>query len=153
MGFYSQVMGAADVRLRSLAAKRLESSESIVATCRVWYSRPLRVPILAARYRDFVVLTDRRLMMYSAGWLTRLPRRRVLADRLADLTVTVVKTDRAIVLAHPGHPPMRLDFGTDAASTTARTALEALSARVPAEPASAPDHVDADQLAVGEATS
>lgn len=124
-------MGAADDRLRSLAAKRLESSEAIVATCRVWYSRPLRVPILAARYRDFVVVTDRRLMMYSAGWLTRLPRRRVLADRLADVTVTVIKVDRTLTLSHPGHPPMRLDFGTDPASIAARTALEALSPTAP----------------------
>lgn len=125
-------MGAADDRLRSLAAKRLEASESIVATCRVWYSRPLRVPILAARYRDFVVVTDRRLMMYSAGWLTRLPRRRVLADRLADLTVSVIKVDRSLMLSHPGHPPMRLDFASDAPSTAARSALEALSTTAPA---------------------
>ena len=122
-------MGAADQRLRRLAEKRLESSETMVATSRVWYSRPLRIAILSARYRDFIVLTDRRLMMYSAGWLTRMLRRRVLADRLTDLTVTAPRHERTLEVAHPNRPPMRLEFGSSLESDTIVAAL-----RVPAAP-------------------
>src|SRR5262245_3190608 len=75
-------------RLRRLAERRLEDGEQIVAMAAVWYSRPVRLAWLAARYRDLAVLTDRRLLLWESGWLSRAPRRRVLADRLADLGAT-----------------------------------------------------------------
>ena len=117
-------------RLRAAVDKRLEPSETIVAWCRVWYSRPVRVQWFAARYRDFVVLTDRRLMMYSAGWLTRLPRRRVLADRLNEIAVeTIEGRDRMFRLEHPNHPPMILQIDRDRAAAPIAEMLAARRAR------------------------
>ena len=48
--------------------------------------------------------------MYSAGWLTRRPRRRVLADRLTDLTIATPRRATTLEITHPSHPPMRLEF-------------------------------------------
>ena len=128
-------MRTADQRLRQLARQRLESSEVIVDTCRAWYSRPVRLRIAAARYRDFVVLTDRRLMMYSAGWLTRRPRRRVLADRLTDLTIATPRRTTTLEITHPSHPPMRLEFSNGmVARRIAAALLQASKGVAPSPP-------------------
>jgi hypothetical protein len=132
---------ATERRLRRLAERRLEEGEHIVAYTAVWYSRPVRVEWLAARFRDLAVLTDRRLMLWESGWLTRLPRRRVLADRLEDLTATDLSTavgrapGRRIRLDHASHPPLVLELGDDRASRTiARALLERAG--------SSPDDID-----------
>ncbi len=77
-----------DDRFRALVHRRLEPGETIVTTARVWTARPSHVPVLAARYRDDVVVTDRRLMVWACAWFTRRARRRVLAERLDQLVVT-----------------------------------------------------------------
>jgi hypothetical protein len=75
-------------RLHKLAAARLETNEELVTWERTWVSRDGRYSgVFGARTRDFAVLTDRRLMLWSTGFFTRGPRRRVLTDRLDDLTV------------------------------------------------------------------
>ena len=75
-------------RLYKLASTRFEPGESAIAWCRVWVSRDGRgSSVVAARHRDFAVVTDRRLMLWSCGFFTRRPRRRVLTDRRDDLTV------------------------------------------------------------------
>ena len=75
-------------RLRKLAIARLEGDERLLTWDRAWISRDGRYSTaFAARTRDFAVLTDRRLMLWSTGFFTRGPRRRVLTDRLDDLTV------------------------------------------------------------------
>ncbi len=69
-----------------------------------------------ARYRDIVVVTDRRLMLWEVGMLSRRPRRRVLADRLAEITVEDVSragTRRRLRFSKPEHRAMLLDFGRD----------------------------------------
>lgn len=81
-------------RLRS--ACRLEPGETIVARCRAWVSRdrPMHM-LLASRYRDFAVVTDRHLLLVASGFFTGRPRHRVHAARLDEITVT--STGR-----HPG---------------------------------------------------
>lgn len=124
-------------RLRRLAERRLEPEEHVVACTSVWYARPVRLHRLAARYRDYAVLTDRRLMLWEAGWLTRRPRRRVLADRLGDLTVVDLAPPQRTRLRchHPRHAAFVIELD---ASGAARTIADALVA-----PGPAADHVDA----------
>jgi hypothetical protein len=105
--------GRTEARLQHLVEQRLEPEERIVGWARVWYSRTARPQALAARYRDIVVLTDRRLLMYEVGYFTRRPRRRVLADRLDELTVEDVSTapERArLRFSKPAHRTMLLEF-------------------------------------------
>jgi len=74
-------------RLRRLATARLEPGEQLVSWTRAWVSIDGRFNrVVAARTRDFLVLTDRRLMLWSTGFFTRMARRRVLADRLDELS-------------------------------------------------------------------
>ena len=54
--------------------------------------------------------------MYSAGVFTRLPRRRVLADRLDDLLVVARDSRRRLHISHPSHPPLLFEFDNDATS-------------------------------------
>lgn len=106
-----------ETRVRRAAAARLEPDETIVAWTRAWYSRVRRVQRLAARYRDIAVLTDRRLLMFEVGHFTRRPRRRVLADRLDELTVEDVSAARdgsRVRFAKAGHRPMLLELGAGA---------------------------------------
>ena len=110
-------------RLHEIAKKRLEPGEEILGTCRVWYSRPAVHHWAAARFRDYVVLTDRRLLMYSAGWLTRQPRRRVLADRLDDLILNEGHSAPGLVISHPSHAAMLLQFGRDETSQMISTTI------------------------------
>jgi hypothetical protein len=114
-------------RLRRLAERRLEPDERIVTCVAVWYARPVRFHQLAARYRDYAVLTDQRLMLWEAGWITRRARRRVLADRLTDLTVTDLDPPRRARLRcdHAGHPPFVLELD---GSERARTLADAITA-------------------------
>ncbi len=125
---------ASERRLRHLAERRLEPDEHIVACAPVWYSRPVRQPWLAARYRDQAVLTDRRLMLWESGWLTRRARRRVLADRREDIAVRDLGQEggaapaRRLRLDHAAHPPLVLELGADPDS---RTIAEALLAPPP----------------------
>jgi hypothetical protein len=89
----------------------------IVGWARAWHSRAVRLQGLAARYRDIAVLTDRRLMLYEVGWFTRRPRRRVLADRLDELTVEdVSRSGNAgkLRFSKAGHRAMLLEFGQGA---------------------------------------
>lgn len=121
-----------DTRLRRLIAKRLEPGEDIVGWARIWYSRAGRLRVFSARYRDIALVTDRRLMLFEVGWLTRVPRRRVLVDRLADLTVEDVSRsgDGATVrFAKAGHRAMLLEFGR-AGAPLGRELLERCGRRV-----------------------
>ena len=66
---------------------------------------PATLQQLAARWRDVVVVTDRRLLLFSVGHFTRRPRRRVLADRLDELTVDDVGTHPGARLRCASRPP------------------------------------------------
>ena len=118
-----------EVSLQRIAGRRLESGEAIHEWCAVWYSRPARLAAIAPRFRDYAVVTDRRLMLFEAGWLTRRPRRRILADRLDQLAVTVgtapgvatgtpigtpIGIVRRLRIEHRDHRPVIIEFGRDA---------------------------------------
>jgi uncharacterized protein (UPF0548 family) len=130
-----------DDRFRALVHRRLEPGEKIVATARVWTARPTRFPALASRYRDDAVVTDRRLMVWECGWWTRRARRRVLAERLSDLTITGttrVAQERLWVrlrVDHPGNRSVVFDIASDGESQRFAAAL--VTAGSPAPPIAA----------------
>ncbi len=102
-----------DARIQRLVSQRLDTDEKLLEWTRVWHSRPGRLHIFAARYRDIAVLTDARLILFDVGWLTRRPRRRVLADRLSQLTVedaSKAKDASKIRFARSGRRSMLLEF-------------------------------------------
>ena len=103
-------------RLKVLATARLERDEQLVTWTRAWVSVDGRFNfLLAARTRDFAVLTDRRLMLWSTGFFTRRPRRRLLADRLDEVTVTRIPLDgRRLIISSRGHRRLRLDLAATA---------------------------------------
>ena len=84
----------------------------MICWCRLWHSRASRFQRLAARYRDIGVLTDRQLMLFEVGMFSRLPRRRVLVDRLDELTVEDVsraKNGTKVRFGKPGHKMMLIE--------------------------------------------
>jgi hypothetical protein len=106
---------ATERRLRDHALSRLEPGEEIVVWTRAWVSKAGRLQRLAPRWRDVGVVTDRRLLLFSVGQFTRRPRRRVLADRLDELSLTDIgaQPGRRVRCARPGRAPMLLELGTD----------------------------------------
>jgi hypothetical protein len=106
-------------RLHKLATARLEGNEQLLTWERAWISRDGRYSsVFAARTRDFAVLTDRRLMLWSTGFFTRGPRRRVLTDRLDDLTVEDVGGTplRMLRVRAFARRPLRFEFGRRASA-------------------------------------
>jgi hypothetical protein len=109
-------MNRTEQRLRRLVDARLEPDESFVAWTRAWVSRYRRFHwLLSLRNRDFAVVTDRRLMLWSAGFFTRRPRRRVLAERLDEVTVESTSRDpgRRMACSRAGRRPLLLELGKD----------------------------------------
>jgi hypothetical protein len=103
-------------RLRRAVDARLEPDESFVVSARAWVSRYSKWHLLlAARNRDYVVVTDRRLMLWSAGFFSRRPRRRVLAERLDEVTVESVGRDpgRKMAVRRSGRRALLLELGKD----------------------------------------
>jgi hypothetical protein len=109
-------MGRSEQRLRRAVDARLEPGEAFVTWTRAWVSRhqPLHW-LLANRNRDYAVLTDRRVMLWSAGFFTRRPRRRVLADRLDEIIVESISRDpgRRVACQRPGRRALLLELGKD----------------------------------------
>jgi hypothetical protein len=102
-------------RLRRAVEARLESDESILSWTRAWVSTDRRLHfLLAARHRDFAVVTDRRLMLWSCGFFTRAPRRRVLAERLDEIRIEANDSRRRFVCTRAGRPDLVIELGTDA---------------------------------------
>ena len=121
-------------RLRRLASARLEGDEVLLGWTRAWVSIEGRYNVLfAARTRDFVVLTDRRLMLWSTGFFSRLPRRRVLADRLDDINVVRTPPLRGLRLTIRSalHKPLRVELAPGDRSVEFANQFVA---RVPAPP-------------------
>jgi hypothetical protein len=109
-------MGNTEQRLRRAVDARLEPDETFVAWTRAWVSRHRKFHfVLASRNRDFAVVTDRRLMLWSAGTFTRRPRRRVLADRLDEITIESISRDpgRRVACRRAGRRPLLLELGKD----------------------------------------
>ena len=74
-----------EIRLRTL----IGAEDALVAWTRGWVSRGLRLHrLLAARTFDFAVLTDRNLFLFSTGFFSRRPWRRVYSSRLDRINVS-----------------------------------------------------------------
>lgn len=119
-------------RLRRVA--RLEPDEAVRAWTRGWVSRERRLHrFLASRNRDFAVLTDRRLLLCSSGFFTGRPRRRVVADRLAEVTTEPDprRPGRVVRWRSPGHPALRLELGRGPRPAAFAAAWAALGAGSP----------------------
>lgn len=113
----------------------------MICWSRLWHSRASRVQWLAARYRDIGVLTDRQVMLFEVGMFSRLPRRRVLVDRLDELTVEDVsraKNGSRVRFGKPGHKAVLIEcrrgtsFGRRLLDAAGRRVDEVTA--VPAEP-------------------
>jgi hypothetical protein len=93
---------------RRLAAK-VPSGTPIVAWGRAWVSRAGRFnKVVAARTLDFVVCTEHDLILFSTGFFSRRPRRRVYSmsfDRLR-ISVRQVKFGRELVVSALDHRPL-----------------------------------------------
>jgi hypothetical protein len=92
---------------------KLPADESIVAWGRAWVSRDGRMAaVFAARTLDFAVLTDDHLYLYSTGFFTRRPRRRVYAMTLDRLHVDECKAKGGLRLRvwAPEHRPLLLEM-------------------------------------------
>jgi hypothetical protein len=124
---------ATERRLRDNAIARLEPDEKIVVWCRAWVSKVGRFQRLAPRWRDVAVITDRRLLLFGVGHFTRRPRRRVLADRLDELTLGDVGTHpgRGLRCTRAGRSPMLLEIGTDPWSRRLAQELQARAGNPP----------------------
>jgi hypothetical protein len=88
----------------------------MIAWSRAWISRYMRFRwLLSARNRDYAVVTDRRLMLWSAGFFTRRPRRRVLADRLDEIVVESTSRDpgRQMSCSRAGRRALLIELGKD----------------------------------------
>ena len=112
-------------RLRRHVERRLEPGEEVRASCRAWVSPIRTVQWLAPRHRDFVVVTDRRLMLWAAGFWSRRPRRRVLTERLDELDITPARDATAVRITPPARKPILLELGTGGRSLTVCDALNA----------------------------
>ncbi|MFM7225533.1 MAG: hypothetical protein ACKOBG_00395 [Actinomycetota bacterium] len=99
----------------------LRADEQLRAWSRAWVSTEGPLPrLLTARTLDHVVLTDDHLLLYSTGFFSRLPRRRVYAARLAHLAVAA-RGPRRIAVWTKGRRPLLLEFrrSTDGPRTAA----------------------------------
>jgi hypothetical protein len=111
------------------------ADEKVIAWTRGWVSRERRLHrLLAARTFDFAVLTDRSLFLFSTGFFTRRPRRRVYSSRLDRLNVSnhaVGRSGRRLrITARDAHPLwLELQGNRDRTATFA----DALVARARAE--------------------
>jgi hypothetical protein len=115
--------GNPDVTIAAVPARRervalrlqtlVGADEEIVAWTRGWVSRELRLHrLLAARTFDFAVLTDRNLFLFSTGFFTRRPRRRVYLSRLDRLNVSdhVVRRGRRLRITARNARPLWLEL-------------------------------------------
>jgi hypothetical protein len=103
-------------RLRVLNAEGLHPDEQLLSWTRAWISRDGKYNVLfAARHPDFVVLTTQRVLLWSCGFFTRMPRRKVFDERREVLAVTPIVTKRGCAIrveVGPRHA-LRFDFRSE----------------------------------------
>jgi hypothetical protein len=102
--------------VQDLATPRLKPDERLVDWARAWVSTEGWLnPVFAARALHYLVLTDRRLMLWSCGFFTRLPQRRTFTQRLDEVRVHNVsaRKGRSIVIESYRHRPLRFDLRDD----------------------------------------
>ena len=121
-------------RLTTRLQTLVGADENVIAWTRGWVSRERRLHrLLAARTFDFAVLTDRTLFLFSTGFFTRRPRRRVYSSRLDRLNVSnhVVARGRRLRITSRDAHPLWLELRGNRDSTT--NFADALVARARAE--------------------
>jgi hypothetical protein len=74
-------------RLRSIAGRKTAYQGPIIGITQGWVSRDAKWHAFAARYLDFVMLTDEHLVCFSTGFFSRRPKRRVFREPLNALVV------------------------------------------------------------------
>ncbi|HEX5613962.1 MAG TPA: hypothetical protein VFZ83_02295 [Acidimicrobiia bacterium] len=115
---------ASERRLLRAVERRLEPDEVVRAWSRAWVSPVRTVQWLAPRHRDFVVVTDRRLMLWAAGFWSRRPRRRVLTERLDEIGIAPGR-GASVRITPPERKPILLELGTTPGAVAVRDALTA----------------------------
>jgi hypothetical protein len=103
-------------RLRVLNTEGLHPGEQLLTWTRAWISRDGRYNMLfAARHPDFVVLTTERVLLWSCGFFTRMPRRKVFDERRDVLAVTPIISKRgyAIRVEVVQRHALRFDFRSE----------------------------------------
>jgi len=118
-------------RLRKLAGRKSPYDGPIVGIARGWASVYGRMPLLAARYLDFAVLTPDHLVLCSTGFFTRRPRRRVFRESLSRLEVTPLGSEpvRNVRVAGNFRRPIRLELRPNEAGLTFARELLACTRR------------------------
>jgi hypothetical protein len=100
-------------RVQSRLQRLVGADDAVVAWARGWVSRERRLHrLLAARTFDFAVLTDHNLFLFSTGFFTRRPRRRVYASRLDLINVSdrVVPRGRRLRITSRNADPLWLEL-------------------------------------------
>jgi hypothetical protein len=99
-------------RVRTRAAKYADEGDALVAWTQAWVSRDGRLHLFAARTYDYVVVTERELMLISTGFFSRRPRRLVYAAQLAVLKVLDGGRGqgRELIVYRPRQRPLRLQM-------------------------------------------
>jgi hypothetical protein len=127
---------SADARTARISARlqRLVGhDERVLAWTQGWVSREVRLHrLLAARTLDFAVVTERSLVLFSTGFFTRRPRRRVYTSRFDRIFVVddvVARGRRRLRITSRDAKP--LWFEIDASDRAASFATE-LTARTKA---------------------
>jgi hypothetical protein len=136
---------ATDRRLREQVLRRLEPDERVLAWARAWVSPTRTHQWLAPRHRDFVIVTNRRLMLWAAAHWTRRPRRRILTERLDTALVVPIPADdvRTVHVTLPERKPLVIEFGK---SPQARSTAFALVEQARRAATGDPDAVQREPL-------
>jgi|1185.fasta_scaffold369414_2 hypothetical protein len=99
----------AERRLRAL----LDPGERLITWTRGWVSRDGHMHrVFAARTLDYAVISDSKLYLFSTGFFTRQPRRRVYASEFEHLQVSSTGTKRGHrmrILSPRRHQPILLE--------------------------------------------
>jgi hypothetical protein len=119
-----------DARIESRLQRLVGADEALVAWTQGWVSREVRLHrLLAARTLDFAVVTDRSLILFSTGFFTRRPRRRVYDSRFERIFVvddTVARGRRRLRVTSRDAKPLWFELD---ASDRAATFADELTAR------------------------
>jgi hypothetical protein len=109
-----------EARLRKLTGRKGTYDGPVVGIARGWVSRDGRMPLFAARFLDFAVLTPDHLVLCSTGFFTRRPRRRVFKQALGRLEVVPLGSEPYSTVRVSGNfnRPIRIELRPNEAGLT-----------------------------------
>jgi hypothetical protein len=116
---------------------KIDEDDEVVAFAQGWVSRDGRMNgLFAARTLDYCVLGRDSFYLFSTGFFSRRPRRRVFRAQLDRLIISVRKSGppERLRLSLRGHRPLLIDFRRNARSQPFADALKAAT-RPPPQPA------------------